>query len=251
MSERLNQPPEINPVIKDYVQKGGPEGWKHQDTLEWAYGIYDLTRFMWFSPKDETQLALPQAALGIGPLGVRTLAAYRLTYNPNGIPFEITLGEEHIDRSPWELAESLVHETIHLHLDYLTKKKRATELQTCGNLYHGKSFCEIAESIGLHPVPGVGCHYKPADGQFQELFGKWLGLTPPEPPDGQEWPLNPPKGTKTDYWTPSKPRGKSSLVLYMADECTEAQKCKLRAGKVTLDINCGKCGGHFEPHLNF
>ena len=249
---RADREPEtrINPVIKRYVETGGPKEWRHKETLKWAYRMYDLVRFTWFSPKDESQLTLPQAALAVGPLGVKTLAAYRLSYNPNGILYEITLGEEHIDRSLWELTESLVHETIHLYLDHLTKKKRADKLMTCGNLHHGKSFCAIAEEIGLHPVPGKGWHYKPGDGPF-ERWMDLLGIEKPEKAQGKEWPLEPPKGIKWDWGEFGKPKGRSSLIAYVCEVCIRKPECKPRSGLKDLDLNCGQCGGHFAPVLDF
>src|SRR5713226_2425624 len=99
-----------NKFIKDYVERDGPKDWQHAEVLKFLYWLYDRTKFTWFSPKDDTQLELPQAVLAISKQDVRTLAAFRTTYNPNGIPLEIILNEVHIKRSRWELAESLVHE---------------------------------------------------------------------------------------------------------------------------------------------
>ena len=47
-----------------------------------------------------------------------TLAAHRLTYNPNGLPFEIIMNALWIQRPRWELAETLLHKSVHLFQEF-------------------------------------------------------------------------------------------------------------------------------------
>jgi len=233
--------PTPNSAIKDYIESDGPKEWRHFDTMKWLYGLHDTVLRVWFSPQNDEQLQLPQSVLAVSKLEYKTLAAYRLTHNPNGLPFEIVLNELWISRPKWELAESLTHETIHLYQEYMAGSK-VEGFQTCAGNYHNKQFVGIAEEIGLHPKLGEGYHTRPADGQFERLMELlWI-----QKPDHAY--KKPERDEATGYWWDGdrrKPKGESTLLLYENPTCPEPKPCKLRSGKKDLEIACLKCGGTF------
>jgi hypothetical protein len=109
-----------NNVIKDYINStDAPTDWKRRDVVQFLYTVYDAARFHFFSPHDETQLVLPQSVIAVDAMRHDTLAAYRISYNPNGLPFEIIMNTKWLDRPRWELCESLIHETTHLYQEYM------------------------------------------------------------------------------------------------------------------------------------
>lgn len=240
---------EPNIVIKGYVEADGPQDWKHRETTQFLYRTFDVARFAFFSPRDETQPVLPQSVIAVDGMRVETLAAYRLTYNPNGLPFEIVLNSRWIARPRWELAESLVHEMVHLYQEYLADQG-VDGMQKSKNGYHNKQFVELCEDLGLHPIIGVGAHWRPADGQFERLMGQ-LGIEKPEHAKAEGW-VKPDPGKKGPNWFDAdrgRPKGKSTLVLYTSDQCERKPECKIRAGRKDMDIRCNECGGDFHPHL--
>lgn len=116
-----------------------------------------------------------------------TLAAYTLVRNPQGLLFEITMNTEHyVNESQdektrkvwsfgkWAQMETLLHEQVHL-----WQQNFGEDPVKPGRPYHNKEFVFKCESLGLHPMPGVGCHTKLADEPFSILM-KELGIQPPD-----------------------------------------------------------------------
>jgi hypothetical protein len=116
-----------------------------------------------------------------------TLAAYTLVRNPQGLLYEITMNSEHFvdgekdgkkvkrwSFGKWAQLETLLHEEVHL-----WQQNFGTDPVRPGRVYHNKEFVEKCESLGLHPMPGVGCHTRLADGAFAILM-KELGIEPPD-----------------------------------------------------------------------
>jgi len=113
----------------------------------------------------------------------RTLAAYRLTRNPQGLDYEIILNSQHYEKKDekmqwrfgeWALLETLTHELVHE-----WQQTVGEEPVQLGKVYHNKEFVEKCESIGLHPKHGEGYHLKVADGPFEILMNE-LGIEPPK-----------------------------------------------------------------------
>jgi hypothetical protein len=108
--------------------------------------------------------------------------------------------------------ETLLHEQVHLWQQNFGKDPVKP-----GKPYHNKEFVEKCENLGLHPMPGVGCHIKLADGSFA-LYMKELGI---EPPDLTEKP----KDLSIDWFKwlldlEGKGRkGRSSLTKWTCPEC--------------------------------
>src|SRR5258708_25426285 len=150
-----------NRLIKEYVEADAPKDWRHFNSMKWLYGLHDTILQVWFSPQEEDQLALPQAVLPVDKLTVNTLAAYRLTHNPNGLPFEIVLNELWITRPKWELAESLTHHTIHLYQEFMAGSE-VERVRTCARNNHNRQIPGIAGEIWLHTQPRESSHACPA-----------------------------------------------------------------------------------------
>lgn len=116
----------------------------------------------------------------------RTLAAFRLTRNPNGLENEIIFNTAHYERveenekakvewkfGRWAQLETLLHEYVHEWQQVFGKDPVQLDRIT-----HNKEFVQKCESLGLHPKLGEGYHTRLADGPFALLM-KELGIDPP------------------------------------------------------------------------
>lgn len=131
---------------------------------------------------------LPDPVISFNNLRNRnTLAAYTLVRNPQGLLYEITMNTEHYideeqdgkkkkvwDFGKWAQMETLLHEQVHL-----WQQNFGEDPVKPGRPYHNKEFVAKCESLGLHPMPGVGCHTRLADGSFALLMND-LGIQPPD-----------------------------------------------------------------------
>jgi len=131
---------------------------------------------------------LPDPVISFSNLrNYNTLAAYRLVRNPQGLLYEITLNTEHyVDEEidgkgskswsfgRWAQLETLLHEQVHL-----WQQNFGADPVRPGRSTHNKEFVAKCESIGMHPMPNIGCHIKLADGPFAILM-KELGIEPPD-----------------------------------------------------------------------
>jgi len=88
-----------------------------------------------------------------------------LARNPQGLLYQITMNSEHyIDEErdgkkmkvwsfgKWAQLETLLHEQVHLWQQNFGK-----DPLKLGRSHHNKEFIEKCESLGFHPMPGVGC----------------------------------------------------------------------------------------------
>jgi hypothetical protein len=150
-----------------------------------------------------------------------TLATYTLIRNPQGLLYEITFNTEHYiaeekkrnwEFGRWAQMETLLHEQVHLWQQNFGKDPVKP-----GKPYHNQEFIGKCESLGLHPMPGVGCHTRLADGAFA-LYMKELGI---EPPDLTDKPIN----LNTDWFKwlldlmGKSRKGRSSLTKWTCPEC--------------------------------
>jgi hypothetical protein len=247
-----------NRVIRTYVRSKQSADWAHQQAAAVFYDLYDIFRRFLFAPlPDRQQKPLPQAVIAIQDLRVDTLAAYRLVPNAVGLPWEISLNAKYLARPVWEQAESLLHETIHLYQEdgaNAGRSRFAGELfKPCKGGYHNQQFVELGEEVGLHPILGIGAHWRPADGQFERLMDR-LGYEKPAYARGEfARPEGPVTGGRTAAWWFAADRGRakgsSSLIKYEADTCLKPLRCVLRAGVKDLAVAClrEQCGGVFRP----
>lgn len=233
---------EIDPhrAIKDYVRNGGSPDWEYKEIAGKLYQLDDVFRRFIFAPLNEKQHSIPPSIIAVAPLRVEALAAYRLKENSLGLKWEIDHNAHYIDRPLYAIAESHLHEMIHLY------QENTEGMKKCVNGFHNKEFVDLAESVGLHPFPGFGFHWKPADGQFARLM-EMMGIEKPKEAEGD---FVKPEGKGPEWWSggSTKKPGKSTLVLYTNDSCTrKPTPCKIRSGKADLHITCTDCGGEFKP----
>jgi hypothetical protein len=240
MKERKNRR-EQNPnsLIKDYISNGGASDWQHKDAARELYSAEELFRYYFFQPLKEGDYSMPQSVIGIEKMHVHTLAGYYLVPNAIGLRYQISLNSLYLDRPRYSIYETLLHEMVHLY------QENHPQLDKCTLGYHNKTFVALCEELGLHPRLGHGSHWKGADGQFETLMGR-LGIEKPEEARTEVEPSKP----KTNWWDIGpKPRGRSTLVLYVNDDCIKAPPCKIRSGRKDLNVACTDCGGTFRPVL--
>jgi hypothetical protein len=217
----------VNPQPE--VQKNAEvaRDWEFSEEATYLYRMAVLFKDRLLDPilqKDRRRL--PDPVISFRNLRNRNkLAAYTLTRNPQGLLFEITMNTEHyVDEEwdgikkkvwsfgKWAQMETLLHEQVHL-----WQQNFGEDPVRPGRPYHNREFVSKCESLGLHPMPGVGCHTQLADGPFALLM-KELGIQPPDlnqKPDGLDidwfkWLL--------DYLGKGR-KGTSTLRKWTCPEC--------------------------------
>lgn len=163
--------------------------WEFAEEAVYLYRMASLFKDRFLDPVLRTDRnRLPDPVISFKNLRNRnTLAAYTLMRNPQGLLYEITMNSQQYIREEndgnktikwqfgkWAQLETLLHEQIHL-----WQQNFGNDPVKPGKSYHNKEFVEKCESLGLHPLPGVGCHTELADGAFAKLMGE-LGIEPPK-----------------------------------------------------------------------
>lgn len=254
--ERATAKERPNKTIRKYVESKQADDWEHRQRAAEFYALYDTFRRFLFAPENG-QKPLPQAVIAIEQMRVDTLAAYRLVPNAMGLPWEISLNAKYLPRPIWEQAESLLHETVHLYQEDGANNKRdrffGEPLENCRRAYHNQQFVSICEEVGLHPILGLGAHWRPGDGQFASLMERLSYEMPDHAKSTFTKPEGPFKGGKTDAWWFSpdrgRARGSSSLTLYECETCPLPSPCKVRSGRKNLHLGCTDCGGSFLARI--
>jgi hypothetical protein len=211
--------------------------WEYSEEAKNLYGMAVLFKDRFLDPILLTDRGrLPDPVISFDNLrNKKVLAAYTLHRNPQGLLDEITFNTAHYSRGEdemlwtwgrWAQLETLLHEQVHLWQENFGEHKHKP-----GRVAHDKEFVDKCESLGLHPMPVVGCHTEVADGVFAQLMGE-LGI--PRPADV-------PKVEKKDWFRPDKGKGKSTLKKW---ECGCGQK--VRVGKEDWPgAICKKCGTEY------
>jgi len=194
--------------------------WEYRDEAQYLYGMAVLFKDRFLDPVLHTDRGrLPDPVISFDDLrNQKTLAAYTLHRNPQGLLDEITFNTAHyVDEGnqkewawgKWAQLETLLHEQVHLWQENFGKYKHRP-----GRVAHDKEFVEKCESLGLHPMPVVGCHTAVADGVFAQLMAE-LGIPRPEdvPREKGEKPI------KRDWFRPEKEKGTSTLHKWECPEC--------------------------------
>lgn len=223
--ERVGYPPIITPGSNGHHYDAGAEDavkrairynaetdstWKYHELAKTLYKFGDIFASDLIDPVARIGVKpMPSPIIGFDQDDVRTNAYYRLRENPIGINDEVIFNEKRIDRPLYGILETLCHEMTHLWQQRRGENPVKNALNT-----HNKEFCDKMEQMGLHPTPVVGCHYKPADGNFEALVTRH-GIAKPE----QKEILV--KGIKIDYWDieKGKPKGRSTLTAWDCPEC--------------------------------
>ena len=199
------------------------DDWEWQEIARQLYVWTDRLNDRFFGRE------MPEAVLSFERLDHRVLAAYTLRRNPQGLLYEITFNTKHLARPLWQTLETLMHEYVHLW-------QQNYGANPVSRNYHNQEFVARCEAIGLHPLIGVGCHVRPADGIFAE-FLRAYGV--PEPAPLPE-PRLTPKGKPLDWWSgPGKRQGRSSLHKWSCG-CQN-----VRVGTREFHAQCLKCGNIF------
>ena len=166
---------------------------------------------------------LPDPVISFDNLrNVRTLAAYTLHRNPQGLLDEITFNTRHYVEEEnnkvwifgkWAQLETLLHEQVHL-----WQQNFGENPVERGKSPHNKEFVDKCESSGLHPMPDRGCHIAVADGVFAQMM-KEMGIERPDMPPTLDLPPN------LDWFKfiidlmGKSPKGQSSLHRWTCPEC--------------------------------
>ena len=194
--------------------------WEFREEAEYLYGMANLFKDRFLDPILHTDRGrLPDPVISFDDLrNNKTLAAYTLHRNPQGLLDEITFNTVHYEETEgkkvwvwgkWAQLETLLHEQVHLWQENFGRHKHKP-----GRVAHDKEFTEKCESLGLHPLPVVGSHIAVADGPFAELM-KELGIPRPEdvPRAEGERPI------KRDWFRPKPEKGRSTLNKWECPHC--------------------------------
>jgi hypothetical protein len=170
----------------------------------------------------------------------RTLAAYTLHRNPQGLLDEITFNTVHYDEEDgkkvwhygkWAQLETLLHEQVHL-----WQQNFGEHPVKPGRVSHNKEFVAKCEGYGLHPLPVAGCHMAVADGVFAQLMGE-LGIPRPAdvPIDRRE--------SKKDWFRPTLEKGRSSLRKWVCPDCGLSVRIGIKSDPQLVHDVCSKIRG--------
>jgi hypothetical protein len=179
----------VNPQPEVRRNAESARDWEFADEAAYLYRMAVIFKNRFLDPVLLTdRRRLPDPVISFSNLRNRnTLAAYTPVRNPQGLLYQITMNTEHYIEEEqdgkkikawsfgkWAQLETLLHEQVHLWQQNFGKDpvKR-------GRSHHNKEFIQKCESLGLHPMPGIGCHTCIADGVF-EILMKELGINSPD-----------------------------------------------------------------------
>ncbi|MBV5342987.1 hypothetical protein JZU68_05055 [bacterium] len=225
------------PAIKKNAEAA--RDWEFSEDAKYLYGIAIVFRDRLIDPIariDRSQM--PDPVISFDDLrNNKTLAAYTVSRNAQGLLDEITFntaryvqegGKMTWSFGRWAQLETLLHEQIHLWQQRVGKSPVKP-----GRSHHNKEFVEKCESLGLHPMPDVGCHVAVADGVFAQLMAE-LGIKRPADVPRE-------KKKKIDWFKPEKEKGRSTLKKW---ECGCGQK--VRVGREDWPgAICKSCGTEY------
>ena len=208
---------------KPAIQKNAETArdWEYSQEAQFLYGTAVLFKDRLLDPillSDRGRL--PDPVISFGNLrNKKILAAYTLRRNPQGLLDEITFNTAHYKSEEgekvwvwgkWAQLETLLHEQVHL-----WQQNFGEHPVEPSKVKHNKEFVDKCESLGLHPMPVVGCHTQVADGVFAQLMGE-LGF--PRPTDVPREELTD-GGVRKDWFRSGKEKGKSTLHKWVCPDC--------------------------------
>ena len=215
--------------------------WEYREEAEYLYGMANLFKDRFLDPILHTDRGrLPDPVVSFDDLrNNKTLAAYTLHRNPQGLLDEITFNTVHYeDREgkkvwvwgKWAQAETLLHEQVHLWQENFGRHKHKP-----GRVAHDKEFVEKCESLGLHPIPIVGSHSEVADGVFAGLMEE-LGI--PRPMDVPRVIEG-----KRDWFRPKPEKGRSTLHKWTCPDCGLAVRVGIKEDPHLVHDVCSETRG--------
>jgi hypothetical protein len=189
------------------------------------------------------RLQMPDPVVGFDDAGNQNVLAYYNTVpNAHGIPDEIIFNTAQYDNregkkvwryGKWSQYETAAHEMAHGLLNFIAKIENR-KIPT-----HGKKFCELLESWGLHPVPGIGCHAQVADSDkpFGILMKEQMVARPDDVPRGEV-------KIKTDWFRPEKGKGRSTLTGYVCPSCNLKVRLGIKGDPELIHAPCSEKAGN-------
>jgi hypothetical protein len=222
--------------------------WEYSGEAKYLYGMAVLFKDRFLDPVLHTDRGrLPDPVISFDNLrNMRTLAAYTLHRNPQGLLDEITFNTEHFEDQEgkkgwrfgrWAQLETLLHEQVHL-----WQQNFGEDPVKPSKVYHNNEFVDKCESLGLHPMPVKGCHIAVADGVFAQLMGE-LGI---------ERPDDVPKldGLKIDWFKflsdleGKERKGTSTLKKWCCPECGMKVRMGIAGDPMLRHHTCETAVGH-------
>jgi hypothetical protein len=219
--------------------------WEYAEEAKYLYDMAVVFKDRFLDPILLTDRGrLPDPVISFDNLrNKKTLAAYTLHRNAQGLLDEITFNSAHYMKDDegktiwiwgrWAQLETLLHEQVHLWQENFGKHKHKP-----GRVAHDKEFVEKCESLGLHPLPLVGCHTEVAGGAFALLMEE-LGI--PRPDDVPREKGETPK--KTDWFRPTKEKGRSTLQKWMCPDCGLAVRLGIKSDPRLVHEVCSEKRG--------
>ena len=242
----------INPQPEVRKNAETARDWEYADEAVYLYRMANLFKDRFLDPILLTdRRRLPDPVISFDNLrNMNTLAAYTLVRNPQGLLYEITMNSQQYDFvevkgkkvkqwvfGRWAQLETLLHEQVHL-----WQQNFGEDPVRPGRSHHNKEFVKKCENLGLHPMPGVGCHTRLADGPFALLM-KELGI---EPPDISKKP----EEITIDWFKwfldslGKRRKGKSSLHKWTCPECGLNARMGVKDNPMIRHEPCEQKTGH-------
>ena len=215
-------------LSKEAVRKNAESAhdWEWQAMAQTLYTWTDRFKSRFLDPVARIDRErMPDAVISFERMDVRVLACYTLHRNPQGLLDEITMNTKRLDRPMWAILETMLHEQIHLW------QQNFGEHPVQRN-YHNEEFVGRCEQLGLHPMIGIGAHWKPADGVFAQLMEEY-GI-------GRPAEVVAPQEGRKNWWDIGKSeKGRSTLAKWSCG-CQN-----VRVGTSEFHAQCTICGNLF------
>lgn len=216
--ERIQDPGKAKKIINDYGE--GAPGWPFREEKADITRTVLLLKNRLVDPVLLTsRLQMPDPIVGFDDArNNNTLAYYNTQFDAYGIPDQIIMNTAQYEYREgrmqwryglWSRDEVVLHEMAHGYFNYLSK------LEGKKIPAHGIRFCQLLESWGLHPVPGIGSHFQVADldSPFGRLETELGHARPADVPRDDDKPI------KTDWFRPTKDKGRSTLHKWECPTC--------------------------------
>ncbi len=235
------------PAVKKNAEAA--RDWEYSREAQFLYGMAVLFKDRLLDPVLRADRGrLPDPVISFENLrNKKTLATYTLHRSPQGLLDEITFNTTHYKETDgqkvwswgkWAQLETLLHEQVHL-----WQQNFGEHPVRPGKVSHNKEFVEKCESLGLHPMPVVGCHTQVADGVFAKIMGE-LGI--PRPADvpreeTTEWTRS--GGIRKDWFRTGKEKGKSTLHKWSCPDCGMAVRIGIGGDPQLVHDVCSEIKG--------
>jgi len=234
------------PAIKRNAETA--RDWEYHEEAEYLYGTAVLFKDRFLDPILHTDRGrLPDPVISFDDARNRkVLASYTLHRNPQGLLDEITFNTAHYEEQDgkkvwkfgkWAQLETLLHEQVHLWQENFGEHKHKP-----GRVMHDKEFVAKCESLGLHPLPVVGCHTQVADGVFAQLMGE-LGIERPKDVPTRDWRKTGGYPIKWDWFRPKPEKGRSTLHKWTCPDCGLAVRMGINGDPRLVHDVCSEIKG--------